>query len=850
MNLYNLSPGQKGIIVKIKGSGSFRKRLIEMGFVSGREVNVVKKAPLQDPIEYQILEYSVSLRKAESEMIEIVDFNADKEFALSEETTKSNKLEEVFHPAKEKNGENIINIALVGNPNSGKTTLFNYISGSRQMVGNYPGVTVDAKKTKFKYKNYSINIVDLPGTYSVSAYTPEEKFVRQFVNSENTDIVINVVDSSNLERNLYLTTQMLDMDITMVIALNMFDELKKKGDEFNYEALSEMIGVPTVPTISKTGEGLQHLLEKVIDVYENKEPTVRHIHINYGVAIEDSIEKIEDEVDSSGVFPKHLHARYIALKLFEKDPEFIAYVSKRQDLGKLTKVAFGEIERIEKLYNADTSDVIADHRYGFIEGALKETYKKNAEVNKKETVTKKIDKVLTHKIWGLPIFLIVLFLMFFSTFHVGGLFMNIIEAGVRFIGSVADMIIPSGIIQALISEGIIGGVGGVIVFLPNIIILFLFISFLEGSGYMSRIAFIMDRLMHKIGLHGKSFIPLIMGFGCNVPAIMATRTLENKSDRILTMLIIPLMSCSARLPVYILLISTFFPKNPALVLFAIYWLGIMFAAVFAIIFKKLFFNKTEAPFVMELPPYRMPTLKATYTYMWLRASQYLKKMGGIILIASVIIWVLGYFPQNIKFSKDYALMFNELSEEYEQKKVNTSSDIEPRIAKQTYILEVNNLVNEREQERHSKTYIGMMGKMIEPIMKPLGLDWRLSISLLSGFPAKEVIVSTMGVLFQDYVIDEKTLDFDNPSIKYISLDKRIKTSTITEGINKGDPLFNSVSAFAYLIFVLFYFPCTASVVAIHKESGRWVWSALSILYTTIFAWLMAFGVYQIGSMLF
>jgi len=518
-------------------------------------------------------------------------------------------------------------------------------------------------------------------------------------------------------------------------------------------------------------------------------------------------------------------------------------------LNKLKDLVFREIDKLEKLFQDDSENIMAELRYGFISGAMKETYKKRDRKLEK-TKTEKLDDVFTNKYFGLPIFVFILWLMFYSTFYVGGIIMEWIEAGVELIGELFVRFIPEGIFQDVLVEGVIGGVGGVIVFLPNIIVLFLFIALLEGTGYMSRIAFIMDRLMHKIGLHGKSFIPLIMGFGCNVPAIMATRTLENKSDRIITMLIIPLMSCSARLPVYVLLIAAFFPKNPATMLMLIYFIGIVLAAIFALIFKKLFFNKTEAPFVMELPPYRMPTLKAVYVYMWLRASQYLKKMGGIILIASLIIWALGYFPREIEFSKNYETLYSEIDTKYETKLLNVNNQDSLTLLKEQKINELLPLVKERELERHSKTYIGQLGRLVEPVMRPLGLDWRLSISLLSGFPAKEVIISTMGVLFQDYELDAENPDPNNPIIKMGSLQDRLKNATFVDGENAGKPLLTPVSAFALLIFVLIYFPCTASVVAIKKESGRWFWTNLSILYTTIFAWVMAFLVTIVGNMFF
>lgn len=847
MTLFDLNPGEKAVIIKVNGSGSFRKRLIEMGFIRGKTVTVIKKAPMQDPIQYEIMGYQVSLRSEEAEKIEVVDLRAEEAIAsesidfIGVSTTETTTL------SKQKQDDRAINIVLVGNPNSGKTSIFNYISGSRENVGNYPGVTVDVKRTQFRYKDYLIRLVDLPGTYSISAFTPEEVFVREFITSEKTDIVINVIDTTSIERNLYLTTQLLDLDLRMVISLNMFDEFSQKGDSFQYQNLGEMIGVPIIPTVGKKGEGMADLLDKAIQVYENEEPTVRHIHIHYGTVVEESILKIENFVEQSGIFPSHIHSRFIAIKLLEKDSFFIRQLGTDRVL-KFRETVFSEIEHIEATFSDTTENIFASLRYGFIDGALKETYIQQNPASIKRSGSKKLDDIFTHKIWGFPIFIFILWLMFYSTFTIGSWFMNWLEMGVQFIGALLQSVIPEGIVQDVIVEGVIGGVGGVIVFMPNIVILFLFIGLLEGTGYMSRIAFLMDRFMHKIGLHGKSFIPLIMGFGCNVPAILATRTLENKSDRILTMLIIPLMSCSARLPVYVLLISAFFPEKPALMLMLIYFLGIFFAAFFALFFKKIFFNKTEAPFVMELPPYRMPTLRATLLYMWLRASQYLKKMGGTILVASLVIWMLGYFPRNISFSRDYESEIQHISHKYEaliQAEINSDS---VEHFKTQRLAELTNVVEQRELERHSGTYIGMMGQIIEPIMRPLGMDWRLSISLLTGFPAKEVIISTMGVLFQEYELDKDYPDTDHPRVKVGSLEKRLQHAVFQEETQSGRPLFTKVSAFAFLIFVLFYFPCTASVVAIKKESGKWFFTILTIFYTTAFAWLMAYMVNIFGHM--
>ncbi|MCK4663112.1 MAG: ferrous iron transport protein B [Bacteroidales bacterium] len=833
MKLSELHNGHKAIITKVRGRGAFRKRIAEMGFVKGKEVTAVKYAPLKDPIEYNIMGYEVSLRKSEAYLIEVITSEEAKNLEINDfhGVITDNILKT---SAKEKG--KIINVALVGNPNCGKTTLFNYASKSKEHVGNYGGVTVDAKMAKLKQGGYTFNIIDLPGTYSLSTYSPEELFVRKYIFGEIPDIVVNVIDASNLERNFYLTTQLIDMDIKVIIALNMYDELIKAKRLLDYKSLGSMLGIPVIPTVSSKGKGIKKLFDKIIDVYEDKDPTVRHIHINYGQGVEGSIQKIQEKIKVNKHITDNMSSRFLSIKLLESDKNANFTLTRCDNYNDINETCKKEIKSIEEQFQEDAETVLVDARYGFIAGALKETF--SGPVKRRRKATEKIDHYLTHKILGFPIFMLFMFIMFFTTFEVGTYPMNWIEKLVGLFGDLVSSLLPQGVFKDLLIDGIITGVGGVIIFLPNILILFLFISFMEDTGYMARAAFIMDKLMHKIGLHGKSFIPLIMGFGCNVPAIMATRTLENRNDRLLTMLINPFMSCSARLPVYILIIGAIFKKNQSLILFFIYIIGIVIAIIVAKIFKKVLFKSKEAPFVMELPPYRVPTIRSTIRHMWYKGAQYLKKMGGVILIASIIIWFLGYYPKNVEYSKNYDNIIKSTTETYDNEIKNYISNNDKiaslNIEKQGII---KNLEIEKQSEQQANSYIGRIGKFIEPVIKPLGFDWKIGISLLTGIAAKEVVVSTMAVLY-------------NPEKESneVSLKENIRNHTYTEGINKGNNVFTPLVSFGFLMFILIYFPCVAVIVAIKKESGSWKWAIFTIFYTTSLAWTVSFLVFQIGNL--
>ncbi len=806
MRLSELKTGEKGIIVKVLGHGGFRKRIIEMGFIRGKIVTVMLNAPLQDPVKYRIMGYEVSLRHSEAEMIEIV--STDEAKKIEEEERQKLGLTSVSENVSNSDGDvllhkaaleksHTINVALVGNPNCGKTSLFNFVSGAHERVGNYSGVTVDAKEGHAEYKGYIFNIVDLPGTYSLSAYSPEELYVRKQITESTPDVIINVIDASNLERNLYLTTQLVDMNLKIVGALNMFDEFEARGDKLDNDKLGELFGIPFVPTVFRSGRGINELFDMVINVYEGiKDPlknNIRHIHLNHGKYIERAIDEVKAEIQKNEQIRHKYSTRFLAIKLLEKDQKIENVAKQLPNKDDIFKVRDKAIDYILKETKEDSETAIMNAKYGIIHGALQEAGSEEGKKTDTYQMTHVLDAIITNRYFGFPLFFIFLYIMFEVTFTLGQYPMDWIEAGVEAISSFMSSLLPVGPLRDMIVDGAIAGVGAVIVFLPQILILYTFISFMEDSGYMARAAFIMDKVMHKMGLHGKSFIPLIMGFGCNVPAVMATRTIENRRSRLITILVLPFMSCSARLPIYIMIIGTFFAvKYQSLIMITLYVTGIILAVIMSRIFSKWLIKGDDTPFVMELPPYRFPTLKAITRHTWEKGKQYLKKMGGIILVASLIVWALGYFPHD------------------------------------------NNLDRQTQQE-HS--YIGQIGKVVEPIFRPQGFDWKLDVSLMAGIGAKEIVASTMGVLYAD---DESVAD-DNEadSEKYNKLYVKMTNDGIT-------PLI----AFSYLLFVLIYFPCIATIAAIKSETGSWKWAMFAALYTTLLAWIISAVFYQIGSLFF
>lgn len=822
MRLSELQTGDKAYIIKVNGSGAFRKRILEMGFVRGQEVKSILNAPLKDPIKYGIMEYEVSLRRSEAVMIEIsklredIDYDTDDDelTASDEEYADAPSQTSADEPAQKNGNTKTIRVALVGNPNAGKTSIFNLASGAHEHVGNYSGVTVDAKEGTLKHNGYTFKLTDLPGSYSLSAYSPEELYVRNYIFEDKPDVIINVVAASALERNLYLTTELIELEKPMVVALNMYDELEKSGRQFNHQSLSEMLNVPFVPTVGKKGLGIPKLLETVIAVHESNQKN-KNIKIPYGRVLEKSIGIMHRDLSNSDTSQLKMPKRYVCIKLLEGDAAVEATIKNSEKGKELLARRNKERDYIEKLLKEDPESAFVNARYGFIAGALKETL---SEKTKAADKTNLLDSILTNKYIALPLFFTFLWIMFEATFRLGAYPMEGIEWLVAALGNFVRENMAEGPLKDLLVDGIIGGVGGVIVFLPNIVILYAFISFMEDSGYMARAAFIMDKLMHNMGLHGKSFIPLIMGFGCNVPAIMATRMIESRSSRMITMLIVPFMSCSARLPVYILFVGAFFAKNGSLVMLGLYSVGIVIAILTALLLRKKFFSEEDTPFVMELPPYRMPTFKSVIIHMWERSKQYLLKMGGPILVASIVIWFLGYFPQNKQREAQFDEQFAQID-----------NAVLPQAEKDSLLLDVEHT---RRTEHQENSYIGSIGKFIEPVMRPLGFDWKISVSLLSGMAAKEIVISTMGVLYTGDSEDQQ------------SLQERLKSERKPD----GTLVFSPLVIIGFLLFVLIYFPCIATVVAIKEESHSWKWAVFSIVYSTGLAWLVAFLVYQIGNL--
>lgn len=803
MRLSEVEENKQVVITKVLGHGSFRRRISEMGFVAGKEVRVLKSAPLFDPVEYQLLGYNISLRRAEADLIEVITVEEAMNFAASN-FDGTIDLDVLKISAREKG--KIIHVALAGNPNCGKTTLFNRITNSKEHTGNYSGVTIDSKIASFQRKGYTFKLVDLPGTYSLTTFSPEELFARNYIIDQTPDIILNVIDAANIERNMFLTTQLIDMDIKVVIALNMYDDLKTGGAKLDTDKLGKLLGIPIIPTTASKGIGIDSVFDEIVEVYEDRNPIVRHIHINYGEELERSVNAIRKVVREDKPINAKLSSRYLAIRLLDKDPEALETLKTSSNYSKINEVTQTEIARLKSRLNEDSSHLITDAKFGFIAGALAETYIPG--IQWRYAISGKIDRLITHRIFGFPIFLFFMFVTFFATFRLGAFPMQWINNGVAYISDYINTAMPEGMLKDLLTGGIINGLGSIIVFLPNILILFFFTSLMEDTGYMARAAFIMDKLMHKIGLHGRSFIPMVMGFGCNVPAIMATRTIRNRSDRLLTMLIIPFMSCSARLPVYIVLISAFFKDYPAVILTSIYLLGILMAILMAKFLNRTLFRRKETPFVMELPPYRMPVLRNTLLHMWDKGSQYFKKIGGTILIAVIIIWALEYFPRSTEDQKlTTGTFFSGSTQDH-----NNQSQIE-------------------------NSYLGIIGHAIEPVIRPLGFDWRMGICLVAGIPAKEIVVSTMGVLYETGKNDLK-----NRAI----LPELLKSEVYFSGPKMGEKVFNQAVALSFLVFVLLYFPCIAVIATIKRESGSWKWALFTMLYTTGFAWVTAFITYSLA----
>jgi len=774
--LDNEPVGKTVQVVRVMGDGAFRQRLLEMGFVRGAQVTVLKNAPLQDPVEYMIMGSHISLRHSEAAQIEITD--KDAEFCDMEDAF--NGIVETEVAGIDPLADDVMRVVLIGNPNCGKTSLFNCVTGAKEKVGNYGGVTVDSKEGWFNIDGRKVQLVDLPGTYSLTEYSPEEMYVRTYIRDNHPDAILNIVDAGNLERNLYLTTQVMDMNIPMVIALNMWDELEKSGDKLDIDMMSRLLGARMVPLTAYNGHGVKEVLQATMQAIDESEQDTLHHNVNYGPLIEDALKELGEKCPELD--------RYTVLKIIENDQHALQLLDDREDAAEVKILAADLRGRIERDFNSDITSIITDLKYGFVRGALAEALTPNPDRETGETKPGySMDRLLTNRWLALPILLVLMWLMFEATFTLGAYPQEWIENGIGWLGEWIGNAMPDGILKDLIVDGIIGGVGGVLVFLPQILILFFCISLLEDSGYMARAAFIVDRIMHRVGLHGKSFIPYLIGFGCGVPAIMATRTLENRRDRVVTILTIPFMSCSARLPAYLLLVGAFFTAKQGLILMSIYLIGVLVAALTAIVLSKTILKHDKTQFVMELPPYRKPTARNATIHMWSKGKQYLQKMGTIILAASIIVWALGYFPRH---------------------------------------------EGQTQQEQIENSYMGQMGKAIEPLVEPLGFNWQMGVSVLTGAAAKEIVVSTMGVLYTG----EADADEESAPLK-----EKLQTATKPN----GEHVFNPIVAYSFMLFILLYFPCIAALAAIKREAG-WKWVAFEVIYTTAVAWLVSFIFYQIA----
>ncbi|MCE5314917.1 ferrous iron transport protein B [bacterium] len=668
--------------------------------------------------------------------------------------------------------KNEIVIALAGNPNSGKTTVFNELTGSHQHVGNWPGVTVEHKEGTLRKLGYTFKIVDLPGTYSLAARSQEEIVARDFLIYNHVDVIVNVVDAGNLERNLYLTTQLLELGVPMVVALNMVDMAECRGHKIDLEKFSAFLGAVVVPTVAHKGEGLDHIIEKAAELAQchvcDPPRSARH---NPEVELE--IGKLHDKLAINPV--SKVPVRWMLIKALEGDQVAKDQIAKCSADGHAAVLEVENTRRhLEAHFGDDLEAIIADGRYGFIGGLMREAVT-HTDKHDRVTWTDKIDNIVLNRVLGLPIFLVLMWLTFKLTFDIGGIFANAIDHWVGALSIWAASALPPGPLSSMVVHGVIAGVGGVIVFVPNIVVIFVIISILEGSGYMARAAFLMDRSMHVLGLHGKSFIPMLMGFGCNVPAVMAARTLETHEDRILTILISPLMSCTARLPIYILFTGAFFSQNGAWVIFSIYALGVILAVVSGKLFRKTLFPKSVSPFVMELPPYRLPTVKGTIIHVWERTSLFLSKAGTVVLAASVIIWAMGSLPWGVEFGSANSLA-------------------------------------------------GHLGRTLEPLVKPLGLDWRAAVALIFGLGAKEVVVGTLGVLY----------GFGHGGFGEKGLQSAIASA------------FTPLTAYTFMILSLIYIPCIATIATIKRETNSWKWTFFSIAYSLALAYVMGFAIYRIG----
>ena len=823
MKLTELEIEEGFVVDKVATEGEIRQRIIEMGFTPGAKGWIVRKAPLGDPIEVHIMDYEISLRNSEAKGIEVSKSEVEikKDRILKSSDTKKEKLEldsnlienreDIYKKIKVPSNNTKLKVAIAGNPNCGKTTIFNALTGANYKVANYPGVTVERREKDMVYNGYTYDLIDLPGVYSLSAYSQDEVVACDVLLNEKPDFIIDVIDATNLERNLYLTLQLIELGIPIVCVLNMHEFAEKNGVKINEKILTDILRLPFIKVYGNKYESVLLILDKIEDMYKSGNKLNKDAAMRYGETVEKSIKTITDNMQGD---LSDLHKRWLAIKTFEKDERAIHSIRREcSNGGEIIETVNKEIIKLESSENAKSDSIMADKRYSYIRGALQEAVKKDNI--RAFNFTEAADVVFLNKWLGIPIFLVVLWLIFKVTFTLGAYPQEWIDMGISALSDfVGGLLEGSPLIQSLVVDGIIGGVGAVLSFFPLVLILFVGISFLEDCGYMARAAFLMDKVMHRLGLHGQSFIPLFLGFGCSIPATMAARTLRNKKDRIVTVLITTFMSCGARVPVYLMFTAAFFsPKIAPTIMFSIYIIGVITAFIIAFILRKALFKGEETPFVMELPPYRAPRAKAVLRHMFDRGWMYIKKAGTYVFAASVIIWALMTFPQY---------------EPNEQEEVSLREQAIAIASEQELDIEDEEIINTEydkvlSSEGLRRSYAGQIGRFIEPIIKPLGFDWRIGIALVAGGAAKEVLVSTIAQIVR---VDEED------------------EASLTE-LLQNDPVFNPIVAYSLLLFVLLYFPCFAAIGVMGAEIGN-KWIPFIVVYTLAVAWIVSFVFYQIA----
>ena len=823
MKLTELEIEEGFVVDKVATEGEIRQRIIEMGFTPGAKGWIVRKAPLGDPIEVHIMDYEISLRNSEAKGIEVSKSEVEikKDRILKSSDTKKEKQEldsnlienreDIYKKTKVPSNNTKLKVAIAGNPNCGKTTIFNALTGANYKVANYPGVTVERREKDMVYNGYTYDLIDLPGVYSLSAYSQDEVVACDVLLNEKPDFIIDVIDATNLERNLYLTLQLIELGIPVVCVLNMYEFAEKNGVKINEKILTDILRLPFIKVYGNKYESVLLILDKIEDMYKSGNKLNKDAAMRYGETVEKSIKTITDNMQGD---LSDLHKRWLAIKTFEKDERAIHSIRREcSNGGEVIETVNKEIIKLESSENAKSDSIMADKRYSYIRGALQEAVKKDNI--RAFNFTEAADVVFLNKWLGIPIFLVVLWLIFKVTFTLGAYPQEWIDMGISALSDfVGGLLEGSPLIQSLVVDGIIGGVGAVLSFFPLVLILFVGISFLEDCGYMARAAFLMDKVMHRLGLHGQSFIPLFLGFGCSIPATMAARTLRNKKDRIVTVLITTFMSCGARVPVYLMFTAAFFsPKIAPTIMFSIYIIGVITAFIIAFILRKALFKGEETPFVMELPPYRAPRAKAVLRHMFDRGWMYIKKAGTYVFAASVIIWALMTFPQY---------------EPNEQEEVSLREQAIAIASEQELDIEDEEIINTEydkvlSSEGLRRSYAGQIGRFIEPIIKPLGFDWRIGIALVAGGAAKEVLVSTIAQIVR---VDEED------------------EASLTE-LLQNDPVFNPIVAYSLLLFVLLYFPCFAAIGVMGAEIGN-KWIPFIVVYTLAVAWIVSFVFYQIA----